>query len=195
MKVYEGLNEKTKDIIVDVLEKYCVPKRVEIIKKETFFGDYKTYNIHLDLKEEPLKFIKEKIQERLNLEKSFNLKAVNPDTLKDIPQNYTESKIVEEEGESIIKKGFFEKVLDKIFNNEDPIDEIKQEVENHKVDSLLGALLMPLMDSGEEIKFEDLEEEEKEILLKRCSLKDLKSKNCRIIKTKYGLSVEIKKKL
>lgn len=180
MKIYEGLNEKTKDIVIDVLEKYCVPKRVEVIRKETFFGDKKTYNIHLDLEEKPLKFVKEKIEQRINLEKSFNLKIVDPH--KNIPQNYTKS-----------KKGLKTEEILEEDNNEQMIPLYTGET-TEAFDSLFSLLTHPFK-NGEEVKFEDLEEDEKEILLEKAPLEELISENCKIIKSKFGLSVEIKKKL
>ena len=196
MKVYEGLNEKTKDTIVDVLEKYCVPKRIETVRIETFFGDFKTYNIHLDLKDEPLKFVKQKVDERLKLEKSFNLKSVEP--------TYEENKksdLVKEIDEHMENKssGFWNRILNKIFNNESPEEVINdkeiicKDLSHLSGTPLLDLLLAPLEMDGKEVKFDDLDEMEKQELLKRVPVEDLRSKNCKIIKSPMGLSVSIRK--
>lgn len=205
MKVYEGLNEKTKDIIVDVLEKYCVPKRIETMRTETFFGDFKTYNIHLDLKDEPLKFVKQKVEERLKLEKSFNLKPVEPNIQ---PKENQKSALVKEIEESKENKlsNFWNKILNKIFNNESPKEEVKsledfvndkemivKDLSHLSGTPLLDLLLAPLEMDGKEVKFDDLDDMEKQELLKRVPLEDLRSKNCKIIKSSMGLSVSIRK--
>ena len=205
MKVYEDLNEKTKDIIVDVLEKYCVPKRIETARTETFFGDFKTYNIHLDLKDEPLKFVKQKVEERLKLEKSFNLKPVEPNIQPKENQKATLVKEIEESKQNKLSN-FWNKTLNKIFNNESPKEEAKslEDFVNHKErivkdlshlsdTPLLDLLLAPLEMDGKEVKFDDLDDMEKQELLKRVPVEDLRSKNCKIIKSPMGLSVSIRK--
>ena len=205
MKVYEDLNEKTKDIIVDVLEKYCVPKRIETARTETFFGDFKTYNIHLDLKDEPLKFVKQKVEERLKLEKSFNLKPVEPYIQPKENQKATLVKEIEESKQNKLSN-FWNKTLNKIFNNESPKEEAKSLEDfvndkerivkdlSHLSDTpLLDLLLAPLEMDGKEVKFDDLDDMEKQELLKRVPVEDLRSKNCKIIKSPMGLSVSIRK--
>ena len=205
MKVYEDLNEKTKDIIVDVLEKYCVPKRIETARTETFFGDFKTYNIHLDLKDEPLKFVKQKVEERLKLEKSFNLKPVEPNIQPKENQKATLVKEIEESKQNKLSN-FWNKTLNKIFNNESPKEEAKSLEDfvndkerivkdlSHLSDTpLLDLLLAPLEMDGKEVKFDDLDDMEKQELLKRVPVEDLRSKNCKIIKSPMGLSVSIRK--
>ena len=205
MKVYEDLNEKTKDIIVDVLEKYCVPKRIETARTETFFGDFKTYNIHLDLKDEPLKFVKQKVEERLKLEKSFNLKPVEPNIQPKENQKATLVKEIEESKQNKLSN-FWNKTVNKISNNESPkeaansLEDFVNDKErivkdlSHLSDTpLLDLLLAPLEMDGKEVKFDDLDDMEKQELLKRVPVEDLRSKNCKIIKSPMGLSVSIRK--
>ena len=84
-KVFIDLNGKQKDLIISVLDKYCVPYDLKTNEISCIFGYIETYDISVNLSIDekdgisPYNFIIEKVNERLQLEESFNSPCIEPE--------------------------------------------------------------------------------------------------------------------
>ena len=81
--VFYEQDDVERDLIVNVLEKYCVPYKINTNRHSHMFGDDFDYDIIVDLDPDKIEWVKEKVQERINLENCFDMRTVNHPVLKD----------------------------------------------------------------------------------------------------------------
>lgn len=77
-RIFEDKSDKETEVIISVLEKYCVPYKVEDKEQFVIFAKIKTHDIIIDVNDEPWEYIKAKVnaalkleEDRMCLEKSF----------------------------------------------------------------------------------------------------------------------------
>lgn len=86
--VWDNLSERKRDLICNVLDKYCVPYKVTTNRSEGIFGYSENYSVIVNLSVEerngvsPRDFVLGKVQERLDLEQSLSLDFKPTETIK-----------------------------------------------------------------------------------------------------------------
>lgn len=114
---YKNLNESQKDIIVCVLDKYCVPREIKInyiadpLNILCFYNrELILYDIQLDLKPDALEFVKNKIEETLKLENCFNKPSFKSKYNREQKSNKRNNKKVKEYNKKLNKLLYFDKL-------------------------------------------------------------------------------------
>lgn len=169
--VFIDLQDEQVDIAEDVLKSYGVVYSKQMQKVIKGFSKNYYYDISVDVEPEFYEFLKTEINDKIKqfniLENSWDLLAVEneKDTLKD--------KVDHE----IKKQNTF---IDKAFKEAFPLS------------SLFPLFEAPIgnLEDSTIVKFEDLEDNEKELLLRTVPKDVLQSPKCIIRKTKDGLSIQ-----
>lgn len=69
--VFYNKDEQERDLITNTLDKWCVPYNKQTHEHSSMFGTRYAYDIIIDVKPEKLDWVLDKVQERFNLENSF----------------------------------------------------------------------------------------------------------------------------
>jgi len=89
-RVFYELDEEQYGIVINTLEQYCVKYQKRINREEGLFRDNITYDVEIDMDNDkeitlkdgtvttPYNFIVDKVEERLNLEKCFEMRTREP---------------------------------------------------------------------------------------------------------------------
>ena len=79
---FYDLDSEDRDIIINVLEEYCVPYKVITVQRPGMFYEG-TYEIRLDLDQKPWEFIRDKVNNTLefydHLESNYDLPSYEKD--------------------------------------------------------------------------------------------------------------------
>lgn len=172
--IFIDKTDKECDIITDVLSSYNVLYRINTKRERQMFSAYVSYDIEIDVEPAFYEYLCKEIQPKLDtlnlLEDCYELPA------------YQKA----------------EDIVNEIFSK--PSKSLKKSVKSELSD-VLGSVLPDLFEhlhgitNPEEygntlIKFDDLPDELKDNLLSRFPRSLLDSKNCRIRKTSFGISIE-----
>ena len=217
---YYDLNKKGFDIICSVLDQYCVKYKIKVNSREVFFGRNSSYEIHTqELKPDAYILMNNKINEKLEflskLDEQYNLPTVEPEweknsdkesnnsveclTLADLIErnsfihkmfddcpknnlvNFTFDPYESEESSSNIFKEKFQKLKDliqKTFKKEIKIDKKRDKTFEEK----------------EELTFNELPTDVKEILIHQFPLQILKESKYEVTRFDSGVTISIKGK-
>lgn len=74
--VFYNKTEQEKELITNTLDRWCVPYDKETHEQTSIFGTRLSYDIIIDVKPEKIDWVKEKVQERFDLENSWDLTPV-----------------------------------------------------------------------------------------------------------------------
>ena len=176
--VFIDNDEARKDLIIGVLDKYCVPRTVIPDRESDMFGNSTTwYDIEINVNDKAWEFINGKVKEVLALEDSFDLRC-KPGIGEGKKETKEPSK---------------------------PERKSKNTSLGGLVSSLFNSLASGLVDTPEDIdsilsegtssvvKYEELPEGIQEELKQRMPESMLKSPNCKIVITSnehgYGISI------
>jgi len=89
--VFIDNDEARKDLIIGVLDKYCVPRKIITETESDMFGNHTNwYDIEINVNDKAWELINSKVKEVLTLENSFDLRC--KPGVGEIKKNSTESK-------------------------------------------------------------------------------------------------------
>ena len=177
--VFYDKDERETDLLCEELESYNITYKVKEHVKRNLFSCNSTYSIHANISYEFYDYIQDQVNKKLqaleNLEKFYKLPSYNPLQ----PQDEQEVKEQKECNKSktnatsnnSFKNDLYDALCNTFFNNILPL-KLKEENEN-----------------GQVVQFQDLDQEEKDILLQKVPIKILTSPGCKIIKSEIGITI------
>lgn len=104
--VFYDLDEQERDLVINVLDHWCVPFKPVTHSRDGLFGTSHSYDIIIDLEPDKIEWVKDKVQERFNLENSFDMPTYKHPPLKnkeDISQHIGQEKTAPSLFEDIFK--------------------------------------------------------------------------------------------
>lgn len=177
--VFYEKDELEKDLIVNVLKKYCVPFKID--SHEHGWRD-ELYDISIDLNPDKIEWVKAKISERITLENCYLADTQeHPTELKkrriSATSISTHCKAPSVEGflNDIMCNSSIPFILDKSLKKHFPKDNVKQKIKN-VVSNFIHDLTVGRLEAGEKIHFHDLPKELKQKLLNNFSVTTLLDK-------------------
>ena len=95
--VFYDLDEVERDLVVNVLDHWCVSFKPVSHSRSGLFGTSHTYDIVIDLDPDRIEWVKDKVQERFNLENSWDLRPIeHPQKKQEIQPETTETSLFED---------------------------------------------------------------------------------------------------
>ena len=213
---FYNLTEKERNIVLDTLDFYCVPRRIQSIKK-----NYSTkYDIYVNMDEEPWAFIRDKVdfalQSYRNLERNYKLPACTnkkgktrkprrkKSTLDKIMKKISQipSDITTEEQllqyckdsglDKTIKDELKKYLSEGTSDTKDKLIDMLDAFANAKIPMPQNKDLSEIIsEGGEEISFDEVPEPIQTILLEKFDEEFLNSNKVKIFKIWNGVSFDI----
>lgn len=177
--VFYDKDERETDLLCEELKSYNITYKVKEHVKHSLFSCSSTYSIHANISYEFYDYIQDQVNKKLqaleNLEKFYNLPSYNPlqpqDEQEVKEQKECNKSKMKETSNNSFKNDLYDALCNTFFNNVLPL-KLKEENEN-----------------GQIVQFQDLDQEEKDILLQKVPIKILTSPGCKIIKSEIGLTI------
>ena len=177
--VFYDKDERETDLLCEELKSYNITYKVKEHVKRSLFSCSSTYSIHANISYEFYDYIQDQVNKKLqaleNLEKFYKLPSYNPLQPQDEQvvkeQKECNNSKTKETSNNSFKNDLYDALCNTFFNNILPL-KLKEENEN-----------------GQIVQFQDLDQEEKDILLQKVPIKILTSPGCKIIKSEIGLTI------
>ena len=175
--VFYDKDERETDLLCEELKSYNITYKVKEHVKRSLFSCSSTYSIHANISYEFYDYIQDQVNKTLqaleNLEKFYNIPSYNllqPQDEQEVKEQNNNSKTNTTSINSF-KNDLYDALCNTFFNNILPL-KLKEENEN-----------------GQVVQFQDLDQEEKDILLQKVPIKILTSPGCKIIKSEIGITI------
>ena len=177
--VFYDKDERETDLLCEELKSYNITYKVKEHVKRSLFSCSSTYSIHANISYEFYDYIQDQVNKKLqaleNLEKFYKLPSYNPlqpqDEQEVKEQKECNNSKTKETSNNSFKNDLYDALCNTFFNNILPL-KLKEENEN-----------------GQIVQFQDLDQEEKDILLQKVPIKILTSPGCKIIKSEIGITI------
>ena len=177
--VFYDKDERETDLLCEELKSYNITYKVKEHVKRNLFSYSSTYSIHANISYEFYDYIQDQVNKKLqaleNLEKFYKLPSYNPlqpqDEQEVKEQKECNKSKMKETSNNSFKNDLYDALCNTFFNNILPL-KLKEENEN-----------------GQVVQFQDLDQEEKDILLQKVPIKILTSPGCKIIKSEIGITI------